>query len=245
MATIEADPLVHDAVYRGTATEQEYERWHHWPVNWSGIFVGALAALAVGMVIGIVVIAVGAHVFDASQRVVDLKKLTWTAVGVGICGTFFSFVIGGWIAGKIAGTLKSEHAMLHGAIVFLVAVPLMAVADLVGAGGLAGSWIGSLAGAAGLNAMTTAVAPFEKPEDPGASASDEAKQEYTKSLEEYKANVKQWKEETPKAVRNGAIFSVTAMMLALVGSVIGGWMASGEPMTFTHHVHRRHLARAP
>lgn len=245
MATIEAEPLARSAAYHGTIAEQEYEHWHHWPVNWSGVFVGALAALAVGMVIGIVAIAVGAHVFDANSRVIDLKKLTWTAVGIGICGTFFSFVIGGWIAGKIAGALRSEHAMLHGAIVFLVAVPLMALADLIGAGGLAGSWIGSLAGSAGLNAMTTAVAPFEKPEDPGVNASDEAKQEYTKSLDGYKANLKQWKEDTPKAVRNGALFSVTAMMLALVGSVIGGWMASGEPMTFTHHVRRGQLARAP
>jgi hypothetical protein len=245
MATIQADPMVRDALYRGTIAEQEYERGHHWPVNWSGVFVGALAALAVGLVIGVVAIAVGAHVFDANSRVIDLKKLTWTAVGIGVCGTFFSFVIGGWIAGKIAGALRAEHAMLHGAIVFLVAVPLMAVADLIGAGGLAGSWVGSLAGSAGLSAMSSAAAPFEKPEDPGATASDEAKQEYTKSLDKYKADVKQWKEETPKAVRNTALFSVTAMMLALVGSVIGGWIASGEPMTFTHHVHRAHAARAP
>jgi len=121
----------------------------------------------------------------------------------------------------------------------------MAVADLIGAGGLAGSWAGSLAGSAGLNAMSTAAAPFEKPENPGADASDEAKQEYKKSLDEYKADVQKWKEETPKAVRNTALFSVTAMMLALVGGVIGGWIASGEPMTFTHHVHRAHAVRAP
>jgi len=245
MATIEADPVLRSTAYRGTVGEQEYEKWHHWPVNWSGVFVGALATLAVGLVIGIVAIAVGAHVFDANNRIIDLKKVTWTVAGIGICGTFFSFVIGGWIAGKIAGTLRAEHAMLHGAIVFLVAVPLMAVADLIGAGGLAGSWVGSLAGSAGLSAMSSAAAPFEKPEDPGANASDEAKQEYTKSLDKYKADVKQWKEETPKAVRNTALFSVTAMMLALVGAVIGGWIASGEPMTFTHHVHRAHAARAP
>jgi hypothetical protein len=27
---------------------------------------------------------------------------------------------------------------------------------------------------------------------------------------------------------------VTALLLGLVGSVIGGWMASGEPMTLTY-----------
>ena len=31
---------------------------------------------------------------------------------------------------------------------------------------------------------------------------------------------------------------VSALLLGLVGSVIGGWMASGEPMTLTHYRHR-------
>ena len=32
-----------------------------------------------------------------------------------------------------------------------------------------------------------------------------------------------------------AIPALTALLLGLVGSVIGGWIASGEPMTFTYH----------
>jgi hypothetical protein len=35
-------------------------------------------------------------------------------------------------------------------------------------------------------------------------------------------------------VRNSALAASTAVLLGLVGSVIGGWMASGEPMTFTY-----------
>ncbi len=35
--------------------------------------------------------------------------------------------------------------------------------------------------------------------------------------------------------RNGALAALTALLLGLVGSVVGGWMASGEPMTFTYH----------
>jgi len=48
----------------------------------------------------------------------------------------------------------------------------------------------------------------------------------------------QWREDTPRAVRNAALGAVTALLLGLVGSVIGGWMASGEPMTFGHHRYR-------
>jgi uncharacterized membrane protein YeaQ/YmgE (transglycosylase-associated protein family) len=42
--------------------------------------------------------------------------------------------------------------------------------------------------------------------------------------------------------RNGALGALTALLVGLVGSVIGGWMASGEPMTFTHYRTRAALA---
>jgi len=35
----------------------------------------------------------------------------------------------------------------------------------------------------------------------------------------------------------------TALFIGLIGSVIGGWMAAGEPMTFTHYRTRRPLMR--
>ena len=37
------------------------------------------------------------------------------------------------------------------------------------------------------------------------------------------------------AARNAALAAVTALLLGLMGGVIGGWMGSGEPMTFTHY----------
>lgn len=43
---------------------------------------------------------------------------------------------------------------------------------------------------------------------------------------------------TPEVVRNTALAAITSLLVGLVGSVIGGWMASGEPMTFTHHRRR-------
>ncbi|HXS25545.1 MAG TPA: hypothetical protein VN719_15020, partial [Gemmatimonadales bacterium] len=43
------------------------------------------------------------------------------------------------------------------------------------------------------------------------------------------------------ATRNNAVATTIALLLGLIGSVIGGWMASGEPMTFTHHLTRDRL----
>jgi ABC-type sulfate transport system permease component len=43
------------------------------------------------------------------------------------------------------------------------------------------------------------------------------------------------------AMRNTALAAVAALLLGLVGAVLGAWMSSGEPMTFTHY-RRRDLA---
>ena len=45
------------------------------------------------------------------------------------------------------------------------------------------------------------------------------------------------------ATRNNALATTVALLLGLVGSVLGGWMASGEPMTFTHHRTRDRLSQ--
>jgi hypothetical protein len=44
--------------------------------------------------------------------------------------------------------------------------------------------------------------------------------------------------ELAAAVRNGAVTAVIAMLLGLVGSALGGWMASGEPMSWTYYRRR-------
>ena len=76
--------------------------WRPWPVSWSGIWIGALSALAVGLIIGLIGYAIGAHQFTAP------RTTTWRNVRVlttifNIGGAFFAFVVGGWIAARITG----------------------------------------------------------------------------------------------------------------------------------------------
>jgi hypothetical protein len=47
---------------------------------------------------------------------------------------------------------------------------------------------------------------------------------------------------SPEIVRHYAVAAATALLLGLVGAVIGGWMASGEPMSITHY-RKRDAAR--
>ncbi len=171
-----------------------------WSLSWSGVWVGTLAALALVVIFGLIGIAIGAHRAGHSLgRWHDMNFLTllWS-----VLAAFLSFAAGGWVAAKIAGVRRSESAMLHGAIAWLVAVPFILALSALGASTYFGSWYGGLAGTPSWVTPAASAA-----QDPAAAI----------------------------AARNGAVAAVTALLLGLVGSVVGGWLASGEPMTFTYY----------
>ena len=182
--------------------QRQDPEWVIWPVSWSAVLVGALTALAMGLLIALVGLALRAN--EAAQYV-DWKKVHLIGLVFSVGGAFFGYVAGGWVAARIAGRIRSEPAMLHGAIVWLVTIPVLLVLGAMGAVGHVGGWYGGLA----------AIAPGTAP----LSDADMA-----------------------VAVRNNALATAVALLLGLVGAVIGGWMASGEPMTLTHY---RARDRAP
>jgi hypothetical protein len=237
MRTMESDLARSEPKNRESLAEARHELWAHWPVKWSAVWVGALTAFGLVLLFGLVGIALGAHLLGPEHRVVDVKKLSIGALIFSICGAFFSFVIGGWVAAKIAGILHSEPAMLHGAIVWLVAVPILVTAAGLGATSFLGGWYAGLGGIP--NGTTPAGTPFVRPDAPAAGATAEEIATFKAQQAEYNRNVKQWNEDTPKVTRNSALGAVTALLLGLMGSVIGAWMASGEPMNFTHYRTRR------
>jgi len=120
-----------------------------------------------------------------------------------VIGAFFAFVIGGWAAGRIDGSRVAERSALHGAIVWLLAVPILISLSALGAGGLFGGWYGGLAGSPVWVSPSTGTAVVD------ASAAI--------------------------ASRNGALASMTALLIGLIGSVLGGWMASGQEMSMSRH----------
>ena len=126
---------------------REYE-WRAWPVAWSSVWVGTLSALVVGLIIGLIGYAVGAHEV-ASPRSADAHKLRMIGVAFNIAGAFFAFVVGGWVATRIAGIQRAEPAILHGAIVWVLGVALLVGLAGMGATTYFGTWYGGLAAPAG------------------------------------------------------------------------------------------------
>jgi hypothetical protein len=229
--------VVNTETKRAEVTEEaRYEKWAQWPVHWSAIWVGASAAVAAVVVFGLIGIALELSLLAPEHRVVDLKKIGLGTLAFSVFASFLSFVIGGWVAGKIGGILHAERAMLHGAIAWLIAVPFLVVLAALGGSTFLGGWYAGLSGPPAW--ATTVAVPFDRPEPLGANATQDERAQYKAEQAEYNRKLKQWQDDTPKVTRNTALGVVTALLLGLVGSVIGGWMACGEPMTLTYHHHR-------
>ena len=177
------------------------DNWRPWPI-WSAVWVGALTALAVGLIIGLIGYAIGAHQL-AGPRITTWKNVRLITTVFNVGGAFFAFVAGGWVAARIAGFRRAEPAMLHGAVVWLLTIPAMLMFAAAGASASYGGWYGGL--------MTSPTWMAQLPAAGGDVAA---------------------------AVRNTALATVTALLLGLVGSVLGGWMASGEPMSWTYYRRR-------
>jgi len=173
------------------------ETWVAWVVNWSAVWVGALASLSAALIFGLLGTAIGA---TSVEKFSSFTTVTRIEVAVVVCSAFFAFVIGGWVAGKITGARHSERTILHGAIAWVTATPMLVALLAAGAGNAFGGWYGGLV-----------ISPF------GAQPATAA---------------------TPQAIQATALAAITSLLVGLVGAVIGGWMASGEPMTFTHHAKR-------
>jgi hypothetical protein len=174
--------------------------WRPWPV-WSAIWIGALSALAVGLLIGLIGYAIGAHQLTA-PRSTTFRNVRLLTTVFNVAGAFFAFVAGGWVAAKVAGLRRAEPAILHGVIAWLVTIPMMLLLAALGATAMYGGWYGGVvAGPAWV-----AVPPMTP--------------------------------ELAEAVRNGAMAAVIALLLGLIGSAVGGWMASGEPMRVSYYRRR-------
>jgi hypothetical protein len=222
MATVSREDV------RTQLTEARYEIFKHWPVDWSAIVVGALAAIAVVIIVGLAALSLGMHLLGTG-RTVDLDEIGAGALAVSIFGAFLAFAVGGWVAAKVAGIFHAEHAMLHGAIVWLAAIPLLVLLAASGSSSITQGWY------AGIIARPS-LASFE---EPGQVAADGSSREVrTGNM----ADAEPAGDDAARAARNSALIAITALLLGLMGGVIGGWLACGEPISFTYQRSTRQAA---
>ncbi|MDQ2951933.1 MAG: hypothetical protein M3R54_06685 [Chloroflexota bacterium] len=159
-----------------------------------------MAAIAAAVILGLAGTAIGAHKTGLEGRITSWSGVGFASLAFAVISSFFAFVIGGWVAARIAGIRRAEDAMLHGAVVWVLAVFVM-VALAAMSGAVFNGWYASIA--------PTPVVPAGpgQPADPNLAI----------------------------ALRNGALATVAAFLIGLMGAVIGGWVASGEPMTIGNY----------
>lgn len=172
------------------------DRWTAWPVFWGPVILGAMAAVVATVLFGLIGTAIGAHKAGAEARITTWSGVGFAGLVYAVISSFFAFVIGAWVAVRVAGIRRAEPAILHGAIAWVVAVFVMfVIAGLSGA--IFNGWYTSLAPTPAVPAVPG------QPVDPSVAI----------------------------AARNGALAAAAALLMGLMGSVIGAWWASGEPMT--------------
>jgi len=100
-------------------------------VRWGAILAGLITALATLAVLGTLGSAIGASAYDPgdSARNFGIGAGIW-----GIISVLIAFMLGGWVAARTAAVRGRNNGMMNGAMVWAVAIPLMAylVAGLLG-----------------------------------------------------------------------------------------------------------------
>jgi hypothetical protein len=121
-------------------------------ISWGAIIAGVVAVLVVQALLSVLGIGIGASTIDPVN---EQQPAAGIGIGAGIwfiVSALIAFFVGGWIAGRLAGVPRQIDSLLHGALVWGLAVLLTfylvttAVGSLVsGAAGILGRGI-SLAG---------------------------------------------------------------------------------------------------
>lgn len=175
-------------------------------VSWPTIIAGAIAAIAIGFLLNVLGLAIGASAFNPYQLNHQDDVIS---IGGGLYVIFAQLValqVGGYIAARSARYPDHFGGLLTGFMVWALAVSVAVVlAVWTSAGGVSGDALPSGV-AETVGELSDAV------QGQGANASDLATAE-----------------DTADAVATLAWWTAAALGLGLAGSIAGGWLGSAHP----------------
>jgi len=96
-------------------------------VRWGPIWAGLLAAFFTLLVLSLLGLAIGASTVNAGQAAQGSGNQNagqYSAIWAGI-SAILAFLVGGYVAGRTAAVHERGWAALNGALVFLLALPLL------------------------------------------------------------------------------------------------------------------------
>ncbi len=182
-------------------------------VRWGPIWAGLLTALTSLMLLSLLGLAVGLTAVDAEQaaRQGGLPISSGRNAAIwGALSAILSFLLGGYVAGKTAAIFNRRWGALNGALVFLLAVPLLLW--------LAGQGVGAVLGTLGNYVSGLNIDPAQV-QGAAQGAANQAQQGAQNTTPEQVATA-------AENARNGAWGTLLAALLGLGSSALGGFLGT-------------------
>jgi hypothetical protein len=187
----------------------------HDRVHWGPIIAGLVTAFTTLLLLSLLGLAVGLTTVNAGTAAAQggppadagRNSAIWAAIS-GIV----AFVLGGYVAGRTAAIFNRGWGALNGALVFMLAVPLILWLAGQGLGTVLGS-LGNLSGALASNPSATVAAQ---------SAAGQA-QAATQSVQPIDVA------RAAEGARNTAWATLAGSLVALAASALGGYMGTRYP----------------
>jgi hypothetical protein len=188
-------------------------------IRWGPIMAGLFTAISALAVLTLLGLAAGASVVDTADeaRRVAIGTGVWTGLSA-----LLSFFAGGWIAARFAALRDERHALIHGAMVWAVAVPLVL---FLLTGGL-GSFLDT-AGAATVAQVADAT-NLSAAEQAGATAANGPTAADVASIAD--------------SAGKAAWGMLASLLIGLSAASFGGWLASRRIGSGHVHTIRPHVA---
>jgi hypothetical protein len=205
-------------------------------VRWGPIFAGLFAALTSLVVLSLLGLAIGLTSYDAGDPLRNFGR------GAGIWGAisaFIAFLIGGWLAARSAPPMGRGNGVLNGAMVWVVAIPLMLYLLGTGLGSLVNTATNAAAAGVAAVAPVAGAAAEQAAEQPGAEATAAAGAGAVTDAAQATASAL-GDQVTPQTAENvaenaspAAWGTLLALLLGLAAAAIGGMLGAREPRIHT------------
>jgi hypothetical protein len=221
-------------------------------VRWGPIIAGLFTALSALALLGVLGLAIGFSSYDANDRLRNF------GIGAGVWGAvsaLLAFFIGGMIAARTAAVAGRNNGALQGAMVWVVAIPLLlwTVSSMIGAtartAGAAADRAADLSlRTAEVGAESAQAAAEANPDQAQQAAAripsaDQAKEAASSAADQARQRVQQVAtpenvERASEQAAKGAWGTLISMVLGLAAATVGGLLGARDPS------HRRHTAAA-
>lgn len=188
-------------------------------VRWGPIVAGLLTAMTVLLLLSLLGLAIGLSTMNAGTAATQggppadagRNSAIWAALS-GIV----AFAVGGYVAGRAASLFNRGWGALNGALVFMLAVPLILWLAGQGLGTVLGS-LGTLSGALASNPNAAQAAQ-------GAANQAQSTAQNVQASDIARA---------AEAARNSAWATLVGSLVALAASTLGGWLGTRHPSAHT------------